>query len=61
MKEAGIKWEALVTHEAGDATKFAKAAVKAGVDALAVYGGDAATTGLHSGRPRRRVSSLPRS
>ena len=40
MKEADIKWEALVTHQAGDATKFAKAAVKAGVDALAVYGGD---------------------
>ena len=40
MKEAGIKWEALITHQAHDATKFAKAAVKAGVDALAVYGGD---------------------
>ncbi len=40
MKEAGIKWEALVTHEAGDAIQFAKAAVKAGIDALAVYGGD---------------------
>jgi diacylglycerol kinase (ATP) len=40
MKEAGIRWEASVTHEAGDAIKFAKAAVKEGVDALAVYGGD---------------------
>ena len=40
MKEAGIKWEALVTHQAGDAIKLAKAAVKEGVDALAVYGGD---------------------
>jgi YegS/Rv2252/BmrU family lipid kinase len=40
MKEAGIKWEALITHEAGDGIKFAKAAVKEGVDALAVYGGD---------------------
>ena len=40
MKEAGIKWEALVTHQTGDATKLAKAAVKEGVDALAVYGGD---------------------
>jgi diacylglycerol kinase (ATP) len=40
MKEAGIKWDASITHEAGDAIKFAKAAVKEGVDALAVYGGD---------------------
>jgi diacylglycerol kinase (ATP) len=40
MKEAGIKWEASITHEAGDATRLAKAAAKEGVDALAVYGGD---------------------
>ena len=40
MKEAGIKWEASITHEAGEAIKFAKAAVKEGIDALAVYGGD---------------------
>jgi diacylglycerol kinase (ATP) len=40
MEEAGIKWDASITHEAGDAVKFAKLAVKEGVDALAVYGGD---------------------
>ncbi len=40
MKEAGIKWEASITHEAGDAIRFAQAAVKEGIDALAVYGGD---------------------
>jgi YegS/Rv2252/BmrU family lipid kinase len=40
MKEAGISWEAFITHEAGDGIKFARAAVKEGVDALAVYGGD---------------------
>jgi YegS/Rv2252/BmrU family lipid kinase len=40
MKEATITWEAFITHQAGDAMKFAKAAVQAGVDALAVYGGD---------------------
>jgi len=40
MKEAGIKWEASITHQAGEAIKFAKAAVKEGIDALAVYGGD---------------------
>ena len=40
MKEAGIKWEASITHRADDATLFAKAAAKEGIDALAVYGGD---------------------
>ena len=40
LKEAGIKWEALITHQPGDAIQFAKAAVQEGVDALAVYGGD---------------------
>ena len=40
MKEAGIKWEALITHQVNDGILFAKAAVKEGVDALAVYGGD---------------------
>ena len=40
MKEAGIKWEALITRQVNDAIQFAKAAVKEGVDALAVYGGD---------------------
>jgi YegS/Rv2252/BmrU family lipid kinase len=40
MKEAGIKWEASITHQAGEAIKYAKAAVKEGIDALAVYGGD---------------------
>jgi diacylglycerol kinase (ATP) len=40
MKEAGITWEASITHKAGDAIQFAKAAVKERIDALAVYGGD---------------------
>ena len=40
MKEAGITWEAFITHQAGDGIKFAEAAIKKGVDALAVYGGD---------------------
>jgi YegS/Rv2252/BmrU family lipid kinase len=40
MKEAGIKWEASITQQAGDGIQFAKAAVKEGIDALAVYGGD---------------------
>ena len=40
MKEAGIKWEASITQQAGDAIQFTKKAVKEGVDAIAVYGGD---------------------
>jgi diacylglycerol kinase (ATP) len=40
MKEAGIKWHASITHDAGDAIRFARYAVKEGMDALAVYGGD---------------------
>ena len=50
MREAGIRWEASITHQAGDAIESAKAAVKEGIDALAVYGGDGtlmeAITGL---------------
>jgi len=49
MKEAGIKWQASITHQAGDAIKFAKAAVKEGVDALAVYGGDGTVIEVISG------------
>ncbi|MBF0490034.1 MAG: diacylglycerol kinase family lipid kinase [Candidatus Omnitrophica bacterium] len=40
LKEAGIKWDAFITHQKGDAILLAKAAVKEGVDALAVFGGD---------------------
>ena len=40
LKEAGITWEASITHQPGDAIQFAKAALKEGIDALAVYGGD---------------------
>ena len=49
MKDAGIKWDASVTHQAGDAIRFAKAAVKEGTDALAVYGGDGTLTEAISG------------
>ena len=49
MKEAGITWEAFITHQAGDGIKFAEAAIKKGVDALAVYGGDGALIEAISG------------
>lgn len=44
MKEAGITWGASITHKAGDAITYAKDAVKDGIDALAVYGGDGTLT-----------------
>lgn len=37
---AGIKWEVSITHESGDATRLTRAAVAAGVDLVAGYGGD---------------------
>lgn len=40
MRDAGIKWEASITHREGDASRFAKAAIKERIDALAIYGGD---------------------
>jgi len=49
LKEAGIIWEASITHQAGDAIQFAKNAVKEGIDALAVYGGDGTLTEAISG------------
>lgn len=38
--EYDIKWEALVTHGAGDATELARRAVADGCDLVASYGGD---------------------
>ena len=49
MKEAGIKWEISVTKQAGDGLLLAKAAVKEGVDAVAVYGGDGTLMEVISG------------
>ena len=49
MKEGDITWEASITHKAGDAIRFAKAAVKEGIDALAVYGGDGTVAEAMSG------------
>jgi diacylglycerol kinase (ATP) len=49
MKKAGIQWEASITHKADDAIRLAKAAVKEGVDAVAVYRGDGAVMEVASG------------
>jgi diacylglycerol kinase (ATP) len=37
---AGIEWDARITHKAGDAIKFAKEAVEAGCNMVAAHGGD---------------------
>jgi diacylglycerol kinase (ATP) len=37
---SGIDWEVFVTKQAGDAVRYAREAVAAGVDAVGVYGGD---------------------
>jgi len=44
-----VKWDIFVTHDAGDARKYAEQAVAAGVDAVAVYGGDGTVTEAASG------------
>jgi len=37
---AGVSWDVSVTHESDDATHFARAAMRAGVDVVCAYGGD---------------------
>lgn len=39
-RKYGIEWDATVTHKFGDATAQARAAIAAGVDLVAGYGGD---------------------
>ena len=50
FRENGIEWDMFITKEAGDGTRLAKEAAEAGVDVVAVYGGDGTvrevTTGL---------------
>lgn len=50
FRENGIEWEMFLTKEQGDGVRLAKEAAAAGVDVVAVYGGDGTvrevTTGL---------------
>lgn len=39
-KKHGVRWDATVTHKYGDATEQARAAIAAGADLVAGYGGD---------------------
>ena len=49
LQPAGIKWDVFVTNKAGDARAYAQQAVAAGVDAVAVYGGDGTVAEAASG------------
>jgi YegS/Rv2252/BmrU family lipid kinase len=40
FRGAGIRWNVFLTEESGDAERFAREAVEAGVDVLAAFGGD---------------------
>ncbi len=56
LDELEIDWDAAITHRRGDARRLAEKAAAAGVDAVAIYGGDGsvleAATGLRgSGVP----------
>lgn len=51
----GIKWEARVTHEAGDATRLTAEAIDAGADLIACYGGDGTLNEVVNGMVGRDV------
>jgi diacylglycerol kinase (ATP) len=53
--EAGIAWDVSITNRAGDARRFARAAVDAGVDVVAAYGGDGTVMEVASGLIGSRV------
>ena len=40
MRDAGVRWDASITHGPRDARRFAEAATSEKLDALAIYGGD---------------------
>lgn len=44
-----IRWDVSITNQAGDATRFARLAVDAGVDVVAAYGGDGTVMEVASG------------
>lgn len=46
---AGVEWDVSITNKAGDARRFASAAVEAGVDVVAAYGGDGTVMEVASG------------
>lgn len=53
--EAGIDWDVRLTKKSGDAFRFAREAVEAGISAVAVYGGDGTVTEVASGLQNTNV------
>jgi YegS/Rv2252/BmrU family lipid kinase len=49
LQTAGVDWEILITKEAGDARRYAQEAARAGVDVVAVHGGDGTVMEVASG------------
>jgi YegS/Rv2252/BmrU family lipid kinase len=49
FNELNIEWEAFVTKDSGDARRFARESIEAGVDAIAAYGGDGTVLEVASG------------
>jgi YegS/Rv2252/BmrU family lipid kinase len=49
FKDTDVQWDVFVTKKDGDARQFARDAVAAGVDAVAVYGGDGTMTEAANG------------
>jgi diacylglycerol kinase (ATP) len=49
FQEAGVTWDVSITNKAGDARRFAREAVEAGVDVVAAYGGDGTVMEVASG------------
>jgi YegS/Rv2252/BmrU family lipid kinase len=49
LQTAGVDWEIFITKEAGDARRSAQEAAKAGVDVVAVHGGDGTVMEVASG------------
>lgn len=53
-----VDWEMFITKQAGDATRFAQAAVEAGVNAVAAYGGDGTVREVASGLQDSQIPLL---
>ncbi len=49
FQEAGIDWDVFITKKAGDGTRLAQAAVAAGADVVAAFGGDGTVAEVASG------------
>ena len=49
FRDAGVDWDVSITQEAGDGRRLAQDAVAAGVDIVAVYGGDGTVAEVANG------------